>query len=196
MFNGLIVDNFLSQEDCDYLIKAANGSNMWEGGGHEFWDDRVINYETMMWHDKHASSIMLKANASCSKIIKEKYNLDIPIYSDVFQIVRWFPGMEQSPHADNMSNTNVTGHEHRLFGAIIYLNENYKGGHTYYPNFDLEIIPKSGSLAIHPADPEHLHGVTQVENLIRYTLASFWTFDKSKKGFQNVQLYTNKENIT
>jgi hypothetical protein len=30
-------------------------------------------------------------------------------------------------------------------------------------------------LAVHPGDPEHLHGVTKVENGMRYTLASFWT---------------------
>jgi hypothetical protein len=196
MFNGIVVENFISKEDCDYLIKSANSLNIWKGDGHEFWEDRVIHYETMMWHDKKASRIMFDANIACSKIIKEKYNLDMEIHSDVFAIVRWFPGQLQNPHADNMSGTDITGHEHRLFGAIIYLNDNYEGGHTYYSNFDREIVPKSGTLVIHPADLEHTHGVTRVENLIRYTLASFWTFDKSKKGFQNVQLYTNKENTT
>jgi hypothetical protein len=88
--------------------------------------------------------------------------------------------MSQPPHADDMTDTNISGFEHRSFGSIIYLNNDYLGGHTYYPNFDIEIIPEAGKLAVHPGDPNHLHGVTKIENGIRYTVASFWTTEKEK----------------
>jgi hypothetical protein len=67
---------------------------------------------------------------------------------------------------------------HREYGAIIYLNDNYSGGHTYYPNHNFDIAPAVGKLAIHPGDPEHLHGVSKIEDGVRYTLASFWTQDE------------------
>lgn len=179
MFNAKTIEGFISKEDCEYLVEEAIFSDLWQGGGSEFWDGRVINYNTMLRHDRNAAIIMLDANIRCGQKIKELYNLD-EIYSDTLQIIRWFPGMEQPPHADDMSNTDIVGFDHRAFGSIIYLNDNYSGGHTYYPNFDVEITPKAGTLALHPGDPEHLHGVTKIEEGMRYTIASFWTLDKGK----------------
>jgi hypothetical protein len=180
VFNAKVAKNFISKEDCQYLVNLAKYWSSWEGGGSEFWDNRVANYQSVFSFDKKAARIMLDANRNCAELIKKEYGLQFPVYSDTLQVIRWFPGMEQSPHADDMSNTDVQGFSHRAFGSIIYLNDDYKGGHTFYPNFDIEIVPEAGSLAVHPGDPEHLHGVTKIEDSIRYTIASFWTFDKEK----------------
>jgi hypothetical protein len=179
MFNAIVKDDLLSKEDCQYLIDTVIALDLWENAGHEFWDNRITNYHSILQHDKRAAEIMLDANIKCGNIIKNNYAIP-EAYSDTLQIVRWFPGMEQPPHADDMSNTDIKGFAHRVFGSIIYLNDDYDGGHTYYPNHNFDISPKIGSLAIHPGDPEHLHGVTKIENGIRYTIASFWTFDKGK----------------
>jgi prolyl 4-hydroxylase len=180
MLNAKVIKNFISKEDCKYLIDLSNSLNVWENAGDPFWDNRVINYESVLKFDKNAASIMMNANIGCRNIIKNSYALNFDVYSDTLQIVRWFPGMEQGPHADDMTNSDVKGLDHRAFGSIIYLNDNYRGGHTYYPNFNKEVIPETGSLAIHPGDPEHLHGVTKVEDGMRYTIVSFWTFEKEK----------------
>jgi hypothetical protein len=182
MFNAKIVENLISKEDCEYLVNAAIASDLWENGGDTFWNNRVINYSRMVDFDHKASEIMIRSNIECGKKIKELYNLDEDVYSDTLQVIRWFPGMEQSPHADDMSNTDIVGFSHRDFGSILYLNDRYSGGQTYYPNFNINITPQTGSLAIHPGDPEHLHGVTKVEGSNRYTIASFWTKDKEKSG--------------
>jgi hypothetical protein len=174
------VEDFISKEDCDYLVNLAETTDMWEGGGNEFWDGRVINYTTILKHDRYAAEIMLDANIRCKSFIDSTFDCEDPVYSDTLQMIRWFPGMEQHPHADDMTNTDIKGFEHRVFGSIIYLNNNYDGGHTFYPNFDFEIIPEKGKLAVHPGDAEHLHGVTKITGGLRYTIASFWTHDKGK----------------
>ena len=179
MFNALIRDTFLSKEDCQYLIDTVVSLDLWENGGHEFWNNRITNYHSILQNDKKAAELMLNANTRCGNVIRNNYAIP-EVYSDTLQIVRWFPEMEQLPHADDMSNTEHQGFEHREFGSIIYLNDNYEGGKTYYPNFNTSITPKVGTLAVHPGDPEHLHGVTKIENSIRYTLVSFWTQDKLK----------------
>ena len=147
MFSALIKDNFLSNQDAQYLIDTAVASELWENAGHEFWNNRVINYYSMLAYDKKAAEIMLDANIKCGNIIRNNYAIP-EIYSDTLQIVRWFPDMEQPPHADDMTNTDVTGLEHRAFGSIIYLNDNYEGGKTYYPNFDISITPKAGTAVL------------------------------------------------
>jgi hypothetical protein len=177
MFDAITKENFISKEDCQYLIDAAIASDLWENGGHEFWNNRILNYFNMKEYDKKAAEIMLNANIRCSNVIRNNYAFP-EIYSDTLQIVRWFPGMEQPPHADDMTNTDIKGLEHRAFGSIIYLNDNYEGGQTYYPNYNISITPQAGKLAIHPGDPDHLHGVTKIEGEIRYTIASFWTSNK------------------
>lgn len=180
MNKAVIVEDFVSKEECDYLVNLANFLDMWESGGNEFWDGRVINYTTILKHDKKAAEIMLYANIRCKAFIQSNFDLDNQVYSDTLQLIRWFPGMEQHPHADDMKNTDIKGFEHRVFGSIIYLNNDYDGGHTFYPNFNFEIVPEKGKLAVHPGDAEHLHGVTKITNGMRYTIASFWTHDKDK----------------
>jgi hypothetical protein len=178
VFSAKVFDNIISKNDCDYLIDSAVYSDLWSTGGNEFWNNRVIGYDSMLGFDKKSAKIMYDANMSCRQIIKDSYGLENEVYSDTLQIIRWFPGMEQTPHADDMSNTSIPGFDHREFGSIIYLNENYSGGQTYYPNFDIYITPKAGSIAIHPGDVEHLHGVTKIEGETRYTIASFLTSRK------------------
>lgn len=180
MFNAKTFYDFLSQEECQYLINASISSNAWGSGGGDFWSNRVINYTELKQFDSRASDIMLKANIKCKHAIKEAYDLNQEVYSDTLQVIRWFEGMSQPPHADDMSNTEIVGFDHRVFGSIIYLNADYSGGHTYYPNFNIEVKPEVGKLAIHPGDPEHLHGVTTIIGGVRYTIASFWTYDKEK----------------
>lgn len=178
MFNAKTFNNILSNEDCQYIIDTANKSELWESGGSEFWDNRAINYHKMIQFDKKCADLLMYSNNKCKEIIEKEYGLDKQVYSDTLQIIRWFEGMEQPPHADDMSNTDIPGFDHRVFGSIIYLNSDYSGGHTFYPNFNFEIIPERGKLAIHPGDPEHLHGVTKISSGMRYTIASFWTYRK------------------
>ena len=180
MFNAKVIENFISKEDCDYLIKSSIASDLWTTAGDEFWNNRIINYSDLLIFDKKAANIMMDANIRCQETIKKSFNLS-EIYPDLLQVVRWFPGMQQMPHADDMSNTDIKGHAHRTFGSVIYLNDDYEGGHTYYPNFNFDVTPKIGCLAFHPADLDHLHGVTEIKNLTRYTVASFWTKQEHRR---------------
>jgi prolyl 4-hydroxylase len=175
-----VVEKFLSEEECKYLIDFAVSLNIWEDAGGGFWDGRVVNYKTVLANDKHAAKIMINFHLRCKELIEKEMIDTGEIYSDLLQLIRWFPGMSQSTHADDMSNTDAQGFDHRAFGSVLYLNDNYNGGHTYYPNINFEITPKTGSLAIHKGDVEHLHGVTEVKDNMRYTIASFWTKERSK----------------
>jgi hypothetical protein len=184
MFNAKTVQNFITAEEASTIIDFVKSIEPWEDGGSDFWNNRSLNainiYRDM---SPEIGKILYDIRQKLGEEIKSLYGLP-EVYPDLFQVVRWFPGMEQSPHADDM--TDAMEHEkhlvewfsHREYGAIIYLNDNYSGGHTYYPNQGFDIDPEVGKLAVHPGDPEHLHGVTKIEGNVRYTLASFWTRDK------------------
>lgn len=182
MFNAKTVKNIVSKEEVSVLLDFARSIEKWEDAGDEYWSNRALNGPSIYNdHSKEIGKLLYDIKNRVGKQIKESYNLNEEVYADIFQIVRWFPGMQQSPHCDDMTdqpNPDLDWFKHRHFGAIVYLNDDYDGGHTYYPQYNLYIKPESGMLAVHPGDPYHMHGVTKIENEMRYTLASFWTFDK------------------
>jgi hypothetical protein len=180
MFNAKTVSGLVSKEECDRIISFAEGVEVWENGGNEFWNNRCLSAKNIHKNiDEGIGSLLFDISLRLKKAIETEYKLSEPVYKDLIQVIRWFPGMKQSPHADDMKNSaNTERFHHRNFGAIIYLNDNYSGGKTYYSNFNTEITPEVGMLAVHPGDSEHMHGVTEVSGGIRYTIASFWTFDE------------------
>jgi hypothetical protein len=184
MFKAITVENFLTKEETSSILDFAKTIKEWESGGSDFWDDRSLNAITIYNNvDKEIGLLLYNIREKVGKQIQESFHPDRKVYPDLFQIVRWFPGQEQHPHADDMTNGDEEAakmFQHRHYGSIIYLNNDYEGGETYYPNYNVSITPQPGMLAVHPGDPDHLHGVTEIKNNIRYTLASFWSLDSQK----------------
>lgn len=177
-FNAVTIKNFISEQDAKMLIDFATSIDPWEYGGSDFWDNRSLNaINIYKYHNKEIGKYLYDLRLRIGDAIKEHYSLN-DIYPDLTQIVRWYPGQEQPPHADDMTNVEDTDwFHHRHYGAIIYLNNSYSGGETYYPDHGISIKPETGMLAIHPGDTDHMHGVTKIEGGMRYTIASFWTKD-------------------
>lgn len=180
LFKAKTFENFIDKKDIDMLLLFAEETESWESGS-GVWKDRVINPEFMILRGrKDLAIVMNQIREKIKSTLEAEYGNGKEIYCDLIQLIRWFPGMEQPPHADDMKNVPDASDwfHHRDFGVILYLNDNYQGGHTYYPDYDFDITPVSNMLAAHPGDDDHMHGVTKVEGGMRYTVASFWTFDK------------------
>lgn len=172
--------NFLTPEEVKAFLEYARSKDKWDPA-QGTWDNRSLSVESIFKDRPDLAILLDKTQTKIKNSIEKSYGLDKEINADLIQLVRWFPGNLQSAHADDMTNSNAKGFSHREYGAILYLNEDYKGGHTFYPQYDFEVIPKSGMLAVHPGTPDYLHGVTKVEEDMRYTIASFWT---SVDGFK------------
>ncbi len=176
-FRAFTYDDIAPAEDISRLLDFITSNDLWESDAEEFWDKRILNIQTIAKVDVSMARTLKEIATAIRLKIKEHYGLD-ELYSDTFQIVRWFPGMYQQVHADNPSKEQMNNGldlSHRDFGAIVYINDDYEGGQTYYPDHDVYITPKSGRLAVHPGTPDHMHGVTEVVGTTRYTISSFWT---------------------
>jgi hypothetical protein len=179
-FKAKTIPSFISQEDCKYLVDLVKDTDIWHPVPNSTWDKRSIHVNATFEHlGERAYDIVKDATLRAKEYIEKEYGV-LPVFPDIATINRWFPGMSQDPHADDMKNANVPGFEHRAFGSIIYLNTEYEGGHTFYPEHNFEIIPEVGKIAIHPGDANHLHGVTEVKNGMRYTISSFWTYEEHR----------------
>jgi len=181
LFKAKTFENFISKDEVETILSFAKTKETWEDSG-PFWTNRTLNLEFLFKNgDTEIAIILNNIRKKIKETIELEYGNGKEVYADLIQLVRWFPGMEQHPHADDMKNVEDSPEwfHHRDFGSIIYLNNDYEGGITFYPEYEIGILPKVGMLAVHPGDSDHLHGVTRIENVNRYTIASFWTFDKT-----------------
>jgi hypothetical protein len=94
--------------------------------------------------------------------------------NNIAAIQRYKTNIGMDLHKDNGHDPSV------LYGAVIYLNEDFDGGEVYYPSLDLKIKPKARSIIVHPAGLDH--EVLPVKGLnTRYMLSVFIRGDKKTR---------------
>jgi len=180
LLKAKVIRDIATEDECLLLVDYAKKITNWDPSGHPFWDRRVINTLTISRDNLRLAMLMSNIRERMRQKIKKVYDLDNEIYPDLLQLVRWPEGTSQPPHSDAY---NIDGSPHvspwREYGSVVYLNDDYEGGQTYYSNFDFEVQPVAGTLAVHPADLLHYHGVREVKGTTRYTLVSFWSTNRT-----------------
>jgi predicted 2-oxoglutarate/Fe(II)-dependent dioxygenase YbiX len=73
---------------------------------------------------------------------------------------------------------------------LVYINDNYEGGHINFPNQNFGFKPKAGDLIIFPGNNAYQHEVTEVISGKRYTMPSWYSFD-----IKDVSIKTEKEGL-
>jgi predicted 2-oxoglutarate/Fe(II)-dependent dioxygenase YbiX len=176
----LVIQNLLTKEQCETLIDCfeRNHEKHAEHTGVAFWDGRYIQCHDLMKHEIDATRIMQQIRHLSNLHIISEFAGGEPVFPDSAQLTRWTPGIEMRPHADNLKadgTPNATSH--RTYSSILYLNDDYEGGHTYFPGFGVRIKPEAGSLLLFGAGFEYVHGVTMVTKGNRYTYGGWFTDD-------------------
>lgn len=98
------------------------------------------------------------------------------VYPDYTDLVYWPKGIKMDVHSDAYYPDGSPGRfPWRKYSGVLYLNDDYEGGKTYFPNQKVEITPEKGKLLIFPSDLEHPHGVSEVLSGERYTMPIWWT---------------------
>ena len=186
MFPIIEKDNFLSFDDCNILIEyqkshATNDHSKWSLENHQSnWDNRIFicdnidddNVRTII------ESIHYRTSILCSKFYNEEY-----VYPEFSNLVYWGPGMRLGAHADNYwiddpEKPHYTSH--RDYSAVLYLNEDYIGGRTFFLEDNYNVVPKIGKLILFTSGKDHIHGVNEVISGSRYTMALWFTKTRDK----------------
>ena len=134
--------------------------------------------------DASIKTIIIKNIKILNDIISKEFNEQV--YNHFTDIVLWRKGRKMGIHTDDGSNNNTDGEnilEPRHYSAVAYINDNYSGGKTFIRLNENETYyskPKAGSVLIFTSDKRCPHGVTEVTNGNRVTLASWFTRDKDK----------------
>ena len=176
----LVFENSIIKKNASKIITYIN-NNLIDFGelGSNYWQGRQI-YINQIKDEKIINIIKNGKDYMISEFIKRS-NIEKPLYIDSLHIVRWTEGYELRPHADAVEpNGNQHPFPWRDFGTVTFLNEDFEGGVLYYPNKNnLQVQAKTGYSAIHTGGLDCLHGVTKITKGVRYTIASFLTYDPS-----------------
>lgn len=154
MNNTIVLqENFLSKEECQYCINFFNTkvSNSFHYGDNNTTPLDLLKY------DKEFDIFNNRVIKLCESLYNRKYLISNN------EIVRWYSGKSSMRlHLDYKTD---------IWSAIIYLNDGYYGGKTFFDN-GIEVSPKEGSIVLFSGSKMH-HGVTPLINGNRYTLA-YW----------------------
>jgi hypothetical protein len=182
------VENFLSQDQINTFWDIINSTSQedWEVAYFEsiknfcmtkFGRNDIENlvkegkFEiTQNWKDKNLSISSNKLYPELhqilnSMVIKSDTSL---ILDGLATIQRMQAGVELKSHTDQHTDPSVQ------YATIIYINDDYVDGELFFPNLNLEVKPKAGTLLFFPGNTEYEHGVRHVgEGPVRYVLVGF-----------------------
>jgi predicted 2-oxoglutarate/Fe(II)-dependent dioxygenase YbiX len=93
------------------------------------------------------------------------------IVSSNYKMSIWKLNLKLNPHRDTINyDEEHTGDPRSTVNALLYVTDGYTGGNINFPEFDLSIAPKAGSMVVF--DSGTLHGVDEVISGERITLES------------------------
>ena len=179
----------LTQEECVYLVAAIgthsakirkDGDDAY-GRRQSFFDDRLLRASDIMEDDPVAAGIIEEAHRTIVGIAEEAFGIG-PLGADDVHLVIWPEGSSMPEHMDNCHPDPGEAHRTpwREVAAVVYLNDDYEGGHTVFPRHGLSVAPRRGNLTAFPADRTHPHAVGTVENGVRYTMIMWLTRDRTR----------------
>ena len=169
-------DNIISLDDCKTLIEyQKNNSTSNELG--EVWNNRsVTSYNNQIWVKYLTDKIHNKIIDMC----KELYNQTV--YLEFSNLVYWGVGMKLDKHADNHYIDDPQKPHYtpnRDYSSVLYLNDDFTGGETYFYNYNYEVKPEPGTVILFSSGKDHIHGVNEVLSGERYTMATWYTKNKN-----------------
>ena len=187
-----IEHNLLSRAQCQLLIDCfeRNRAGFAARTGSDYWDGRYIWSNSLPRTELDALRLMQQLRHYSTLRVMLRFSPGKFVYSDTAQLVCWPPGVELTPHADNIEpNGTPNTTPHRAFSSILYLNNDYEGGETFFPGHQLRLRPRPGTLVLFGAGRDYVHGVTEVRSGMRYTYAGWFTFDPAWQDNEATIIY-------
>jgi prolyl 4-hydroxylase len=167
-----VVDNFLSNDECDAFIKASEG---------KLQPSTVISPDKHIQHESRTSDncwIEHDANEIVHEVSKRfSILVQMPIRNaEQYQLVYYKKGAQYKPHFDSFDYETEDGKKNwepggqRMVTVLGYLNDVEEGGETGFPELGINVPPKKGDAVVfhntlqndavtHPKiNPRSLHG--------------------------------------
>jgi len=185
-----IFENFLSPEECNFILDKCKGELTLENA--KIWGDDNNDTQSNVSNVKKIRKSSI-AWISDLGFLNERLTLKLRDLIKIngmevtglgnFQFTEYKEGEFYDWHVDS---TSLVERE-RFVSIVIQLNDTYSGGHLEIKNTKAELIPienKIGSLYVF--NSRLLHRVSPVESGIRYSLVNWVSLIKTDLKKQNI----------
>lgn len=160
----IVVEGFINKSDNDMLLNYFNSMTPdvrdnvgfhWGIQDESFMSGQLVN-------DINISNCILNNYNNIKLNIEDKFKVKLSLKRFLFQTV--YPGGEVGVHSDSVSNWHQDNIEEKIYSALVYLTNDYDGGEIIFPNENIELKPKPGTLVYFYGDSETEHGVKMVRS--------------------------------
>ena len=189
------IHNYLTPEECQELINIIDANHTRSSvvvGGTDRTD--VTEHRT-------SSTSNLDMNTTLMSNIKNKISKTLGLELEKGEAIQgqlYEPGQYFKPHNDFFSGPAYDMHckasGNRTHTLMIYLNEDFKGGGTYFPTLNKTIEPETGkalwwyNMKDGQIQDQYLHEGVTVEEGKKYIITSWWR-EKSWDGAGDEKMY-------
>jgi hypothetical protein len=162
---------------CRMILESVKSSGDWESatirlqseGGHFNSVPQSEVRSATILAEHHVARLMpdfdYRLTTTINPVIKQFWGVDLQGHSGT-QIVRYLPGGRYLAHADAGQDM-----QDRYFSVVCYLNSDFEGGTTWFPNLSYRAIPQSGKAIIFPST--YLHSAEPVLEGEKFVLVTW-----------------------
>jgi hypothetical protein len=175
-----LYENTLLPKDCQNLIdKFENYQDLHElehittsDGWHiQFTQIKLANHKEFEKENQQLRSLFLQAIAAYKKQHNiQEYQWPTKFNLEPIRMKRYLPDSDER-FDEHVEVTNLET-ARRFLVAFIYLNDEYEGGETEFPQFQIAVKPKQGNMVLFPAMWNWLHKGNAVKKKPKYIVGT------------------------
>jgi len=201
----IVFENAVAEDVCDKIIAKHIADGMNPDSGKQ---SRQESY-TQVTEDVEQRGISLGmdpqhyniiANAIVENCgISHSHIEAIDIYN--YEVGRYLDLHHDYPYFPDKINYYSHGENDRVGTGILYLNDDYEGGSTYFPKLGVDVYPKKGSMLYfkqcydEPTNWSTIHESTKITKGTKWIASCFFS-ERERVGFTDREEFVPEENPT
>lgn len=154
MSEYFVIPNFISAKDCASMIKFIDGLPE-----EDFIQKRDGRLTIANADIKKSNDFLNKYTPKVQALLSKDHQIR------TFFLAVYPVGAGILPHIDEPGEEKLIDD----IGVIYFLNDNFKGGEVYLPQWDFTYVPKAGDAVFFPIN-RYMHGVNFVTEGVRYAV--------------------------
>ncbi len=162
---NVFATRFTNKDMCRSIIKACNDHDNWGKRDNK----KYPTYDVLLADvdPEFSKEYMMAINTYVRPMIIDKYNLDKDVDS------KWYYESFVVKYTPEIQAGLDLHHDASIFTCLLTLNDEFKGGGTYFKNQDVTVIGNVGDMSVHPGRLTHYHSANDITDGERYVLVTF-----------------------
>lgn len=160
--NIVCKNNLARRHECSAIVELIG--SLGDSQNHDESDGGVLYYSGQQISEENEfiygllGVIAERVKLAAEEIVRE------PLDTSQLAIFKTIPGHTPEEHADsqNMDGSPKDGCSDFVISAVVYFNENFKGGELVFPRIGFSYQPVTGDCLIFPSTADYSHYVDRV----------------------------------